>query len=93
MLARVVAKDVRSTTGRNIKVLEKESGGLTWRSTAWKLKEGLEKAEPSVPPEDAWRVQYLGKLLEERDTLVYGGEEHSQQVDTLQSLVDSLCSS
>ena len=92
VLARVVARDVRSTTGKNIKVVE-ESSGLTWKNTSLKLREGLEEAEPSVPPEDAWRVVYLGKLLEERDILVYGGEELSQEVVTLQSLIDSLCSS
>ena len=73
--------------------MEKESGGLSWCSTALNLKEELKKGEPSVPPEDAWRVVYLGKLLEERDILVYGGEELSQEVVTLQSLIDSLCSS
>ena len=69
--ARVVAKDIRSTTARNLRMLERETGGLTWAAPTKKIREELDNRKPVVPAEDAWRVPYLGKLLEERDRLVY----------------------
>ena len=92
ILARVVAKDIRSTTARNLRMLESETGGLTWAASAKKIREELDSRKPAIPAEDIWRVPYLGKLLEERDGLVYQGEEDSKQVERLQSLIDSLCS-
>ena len=41
ILARVVARDVRTTTARNLAMLERESGGLTWMDPAEEVKEGL----------------------------------------------------
>ena len=73
-------------------MLERETGGLTWAAPTKKIREELDNRKPVVPAEDAWRVPYLGKLLEERDRLVYQGEEDSKQVERLQSLMDSLCS-
>ena len=87
ILARMVAKDIRTTTARNLSLLEKESGGLTWSTSAHKIREELASREPDVPRADAWRIPYLGRLLEERDTLAYLGEE----VERVQELVDSLC--
>ena len=87
ILARMVAKDIRTTTARNLSLLEKESGGLTWSTSAHKIREELASREPDVPRAYAWRIPYLGRLLEERDTLAYLGEE----VERVQELVDSLC--
>ena len=92
ILARIVAKDIRTTTGRNLRVLERETGGLTWLTPSRKIKEELQKRQPGVPAEDGWRVPYLGKLLEERDNLVYQGDEDSKEVERVQELIDSLCS-
>ena len=92
ILARIVAKDIRTTTGRNLRVLERETGGLTWLTPSRKIKEELQKRQPGVPAEDGWRVPYLGKLWEERDNLVYQGDEDSKEVERVQELIDSLCS-
>ena len=92
ILARVAAKDIRSLTARNLRMLGKETGGLTWTAPAKRIRKELVQ-EPVVPPQDAWRVQYLGQLLEERDMMVYAGEEDSQKVERVQELIDSLCSS
>ena len=92
ILARMVAKDIRTTTARNLRMLEQETGGLTWAAHGGKIREELASREPTVPRVDAWRVPYLGRLLEERDVLVYQGEELSEEVDQVQELIDSLCS-
>ena len=90
ILARMVAKDVRTATSRNLRLIEAESGGHTWEATPWKIREGCAGEEPDVPRVDSWRLPYLGKLLEERDDLVYKGVE-TEQVENLQELIDSLC--
>ena len=92
ILARLVAKDIRTTTARNLRMLEQETGGLTWTAPGGKIKEELSTRELAVPRIDAWRIPYLGRLLEERDVLVYQGEELSEEVDQVQELIDSLCS-
>ena len=91
ILSRVVAKDIRSTTARNLQLVERESAGLTWAAPPSKVKEALAKGEPAVPEADAWRIGYLGNLLEKRDMLVYQGEEESEEVGRTQELINSLC--
>ena len=93
ILARVVAKDIRSTTAKNLRMLEKETGGLTWTAPARRIRNELGSRQQEVPAQDTWRVSYLGQLLEERNRLVYKGEEGSQEVEGVQELTDSLCSS
>ena len=92
ILARMVAKDIRTTTARNLSFLEATTGGQTWSAPAGKIREELAKREADVPEVDAWRISYLGRLLEERDTLSYMGEEHQEQIERVQELIDSLCS-
>ena len=92
ILARLVAKDIRTTTARNMRMIEKETGGLTWAAPGGKIREELATREPAVPRVDAWRIPYLGRLLEERDVLVYQGEELCEEVEQVQELIDSLCS-
>ena len=93
ILARIVTHDIRSTTARNLRMVESETGGLTWATPTTRVKEELRSREPGVPTGDAWRLPYLARLIEERDTLVYRGEEDTQEVNRLQELIDSLCSS
>ena len=89
ILARVVAKDIRSTTAKNLRILEKETGGLTsWTAPARRIRKELGSRQQSVPAQDSW-----SQLLEERDRLVYEGEEDTQKVKGVQELIDSLCSS
>ena len=57
-----------------------------------RVKGELKEQDPVVPAEDGWRVPYLGKLLEERDMLLYQGlAETDDEVELVQSLIDSLC--
>ena len=91
ILARIVAKDVRTTTARNLRLLEMETGGLTWVASPISIRRRLLKTV-TVPEMAVWRLPYLGKLLEERDQLVYQGKDDCE-LELLQSLIDSLCSS
>ena len=91
ILAKVVTKDIRSTTARNLKLVETETAGLTWMDPPSKVREALAKGEPTVPETDGWRVPYLGKLLEQRDSLEYQGNEDSEDFRNKQDLIDSLC--
>ena len=87
-MARLVAKDLRTTTARNIRVLEREAG-LPWWSPAGDIRRELLKKAEVVPNVDRWRLPYLNKLLEERDTLVYSGEgEESEQLIRVKELHD-----
>ena len=92
ILARIVAKDIRATTARNLSLLETTTGGPTWSAPTGKIREELVKREPDVPRVDARRIPYLGRLLEERDTLAYTDGEHQEQIERVQELIDSLCS-
>ena len=93
ILARIVAKDIRSTTAKNLRLLEVETEGMTWSTSTSRVKEKLLQSKPRVPQEDHWRMKYLGNLLEQRDQLKYAGLEDGVQVELIQSLIDSLCSS
>ena len=91
ILVRIVAKDIRTTTARNLRLLEVETGGGIWVTCSLKIREKLKEKDPVVPAEDGWRVPYLGKLLEERDMLLYQGLADDDGVESVQSLIDSLC--
>ena len=53
ILARVVSKDIRSTTARNIRLLDRETGGLTWAAASWRIREEIGKRVVKVPDEDS----------------------------------------
>ena len=93
VLARVVARDVRSTTAKNLKLLKTLFCGLTSTDTAVKIRYESVREASTVPVDVAWKLPYLGKLLEQRDVLEYGGRENSMEVFEIQQLIDSLCSS
>ena len=93
ILARIVAKDIRSTTAKNLRLLEVETEGLTWASSKTNVKGKLLQNKPRIPEQDQWRIQYLGHLLEQRDQMKYAGQEDDVQVEWVQSLIDSLCTS
>ena len=83
----VASKDVRTTTGRNIWCLQQETGFDSLRSNSSKVKEVLGNKLVNIPDRDRWRINYLGKLLEERGAAYYEGKDH----EDLTVLIDSLC--
>ena len=86
-VASMVARCARSTTGKNFMNIERETGLDPWRSKAWMVREQIQKTE--VPTGDGWRVQYLAKLLQARMEM----ETKCQNVEQINLLIDSLCSS
>jgi hypothetical protein len=54
------------------------------------MKQELVKAETvEVHEQDLWRVDYLARLLEERQVLHYGGDREGEE--RVAALIDSLC--
>ena len=85
-LARIVARDVRSVTSRNVRLIETVSGLSPWDYSKWRIKEKLAKTE--IPDNNLWRVGLLQKLLVQRQ------ENNALCIDTkqLDGMIDSLCS-
>ena len=89
-LARLVARDVRSTTGRNILLISTQSGCNVWEDSFSMIKAKLTEAGISeVEEQNQWRVKYLGVLLAQRQTLHYRGDKENANV--VQHSIDSLC--
>ena len=86
-VANMVARCARSTTGKNMMSIQRETGLDPWRSQAWMVRGKISKAE--VPVGEGWRVQYLAKLLQARKEM----ETKCQDVEEVNLLIESLCSS
>ena len=90
VMAGLVGQDIRSTTGKNLKLIMELTGLDPRAYGALRLREALINAElVEVPPVDRWRVRYLSSLLEERQRLHYSGNKHEEEI--LSTLIDSLC--
>ena len=87
IIANMVGRSARSTTGRNLLGIERETGLDPWRDQAWVIREGVKRSE--VPPLEGWRLQYLSKLLKARRAL----EVQCEDVDQITLIINSLCSS
>ena len=85
----VVARDVQSTTGHNLSIMQWETGLDPLTCTQEQMKSALGMRVPDVPAGDSWRVKYLEKLLEARGEAHYLGDD----VAELTALIDSLCCS
>ena len=87
-MANLVSRDIQTTTGRNLKLVERSSGLSAWDASQEKLKEAIRiKETVAVEEGDMWRIPYLSKLLGQRQELVYLGEE----VEEVSNLINSLC--
>ena len=87
MVANMVARNARSTTGRNLLGIQRETGLDPWRAASWEVREAVGRAK--VPAMQGWRVQYLGKLLDARREM----DSKCEETDEVSSLIDALCSS
>ena len=90
-MACLVGRDLRTVTGRNLRLLQTESGLDPWVQTPATIKKVLREKEDSlgIPPGNEWRVPYLALLLEQKQTAHYGAME--REVERLSELIDSLC--
>ena len=87
IVANVVGRCVRSTTGSNLRRIHLETGLDPWVEPYWKVRNKIMKAV--IKSEDGYRVQYLKKLLQSR----LDARAQAQDTDELDLLINSLCSS
>ena len=87
IVASMMGRCARSTTGKNLLCLERETGLDPWTAKAWCVREKVQRVE--VPMGEGWRIQYLSKLLHARKDL----EIKCQDVEEINTLIESLCSS
>ena len=85
LLANVVARDIRSTTEKNLHLIEEESGLDPWTSSEETIREFLKRTP--VPAEDMWRLPLLCKYLNKRREM----EALLQNTDYITDLINSLC--
>ena len=89
VIARLAARDMRSTLGSNLALIREMTGLDPWVAAPSHLRQALVTAETTeVPAGEEWRVQYLHKLLELRLQSHYSGQQEEEA--TLTSLLDSL---
>ena len=89
-MARLVSRDIQTTTGTNIRVVEEASGLSIWDCCQVKLRDALRRKEQvEVQPDEEWRIPYLNKLLAQRQELDYLGQE--EEKTTVDDLINSLC--
>ena len=81
-LARIVSRDIRSTTCKNVLLIHELTGLSPWDYSKRRVQERLRKAQ--VPDNDEWRPGLLLKLLERR-------RDTDNRVN-LDKMIDSLCS-
>ena len=90
ILANLVARDIRSPTGSNLRLISGLTEGDPWTDGPGVMRSKLTEAEAvTVADMDRWRIQYLGVLLGQRQEWHYRGAEEMEK--ELQNLVDSLC--
>ena len=90
VLARLAARDIRSSVGSNLALIGQETGLDAWSASPGELRAKLlEKEQLTVPPEDEWRIPYLRKLLEQRRFAFYRGDD--KETKMCQNLIDSIC--
>ena len=90
VVARLVARDVRSTTGSNLTSLKLETGLNPWLYGGQRLRETLKVSHRATIPEgDEGRVLYLKSLLSERMKAFYdgNGELEAHYDELIHSLV------
>ena len=88
-MAFLVGRDLRTTTGRNLRLIGEESGLDPWVCSSKEVKKVLSENTSKVPDVDAWRISYLGLLLEQRQAAQYSGLEDEES--RLNDLISSLC--
>ena len=83
----MVARDLRTSTGRNLDFVSGETGLKPWSCTSKQVRAAMEDKLAAVPDQDGWRLPFLGKLLSLR------GEHYYQCMDTtrLTEQIESLC--
>ena len=87
-MANLVSRDVQTTTGANLRLIERETGLSAWSTGQTKLKDALVQNEIApVEERETWRIPLLNKLLMRKQELIYLGED----IEDISGLINSLC--
>ena len=87
LLSELVGRDASSTTGRNLIMLEQETGVSSWSSSPRQVSDILSAVVTPVPEQDEWRLPYLQKLLTER----YKLNAEAKDTQDISFIIDNLC--
>ena len=89
VLFNLVARDLQSTTAKNINLLKNTAGMDPWMAGPSKLKEALHRNQVvDIPPQDVWKMEYLRSLLRQLQEAKHIVQK--DRVTYLQGLIDSL---
>ena len=89
VLSNFVARDPQTTTAKNIKFVETQSGTDLWTVGPGKWKQALHSDQVvDIPGQDEWMVSYLGSLLRQLMEAKYQVQE--ERTTRIQDLIDSL---
>ena len=83
----LVGHNMGSTIGKNIAMLERETGLNLWSNSPVKLNEKLSAVKTQTPDQDVWRLKFLYKLICER----YNFSKQLLDTKYVSSLINSLC--
>ena len=90
MMAGLVSRDISTTTGANLRLLANTSGLCPWQSGQLAFRDAVTTNElVQVMEVDKWRIPLLDKLLSQRQTMYYTGEE--EELTRIDDLINSLC--
>ena len=85
LVASVVSRDVRSTTGRNLWLIQEETELNPFTARPAEVRDRLKLA--AVPEQDTWRLGLLETYLSKRRTL----ETNLEDTEQITGMIDSLC--
>ena len=89
ILSKLLARDVRSTIGRNLNLIADLSRMNPWTANQNDIRDALiAKETVPVPVMDKWRLPYLCSLLSQRSEAYYNGND--EEVKILSSYIGSL---
>ena len=89
ILSRLLARDVRSVTGKNLNLIKELTKLNPWNTPIAHIKVALYNEEAvEVPELNAWRLPYLVTLLKNRGEAYYRGDEELEM--TYSVLINSL---
>lgn len=74
-------------SGKNLVNIQRETNLDPWSTASWKIREKIGRAE--IPAFAGWRIQYLGKLLDDRREL----DTKCESIDEVNLLIEGLCHS
>ena len=90
MLSRLLARDMLSVTGKNLRLIQELTRLNPWTARNGGMRTALDRGEQvGVPELDRWRLPYLCSLLSQRSQAFYMvmEEEEEQLTDLINSLV------